>query len=247
FRKQIQERLAKIADEPDADLDRQRELDAQRLQATNEVLDEILEEAFAVVREAGRRVLNMRHFDVQLIGGMVLHQGTISEMKTGEGKTLVATLPVYLNALSGRGVHVVTVNDYLAKRDSEWMGKLYTCLGLTVGVIVHELNDEERRRAYAADVTYGTNHEFGFDYLRDNMKFDLKDCVQRGHHYAIVDEVDSILIDEARTPLIISGASEESTDKYQRVDRIIPQLTRGEEIRKLDEVTYTGDYTVDEK
>ena len=243
FRQRIQERLAALpADEQDPAA-------VEKLQRATlkEALDEILPEAFAVVREAGRRTLNMRHFDVQLIGGMVLHQGKIAEMKTGEGKTLVATLPVYLNALAGRGVHVVTVNDYLAKRDSEWMGKLYTFLGLTVGVIVHELNDEERRRAYAADVTYGTNNEFGFDYLRDNMKFDLKDCVQRGHHYAIVDEVDSILIDEARTPLIISGASEESTDKYQRVDRIIPQLTRGEEIRKLDEVTYTGEYTVDEK
>ncbi len=163
-------------------------------------------EAFAVAREGGRRVLNMRHFDVQLIGGMVLHQGKISEMKTGEGKTLVATLPVYLNALSGDGVHVVTVNDYLAKRDSEWMGKLYRFLGLSVGVIVHDLDDDERREAYAADVTYGTNNEFGFDYLRDNMKFDLDDCVQRGHNFGIVDEVDSILIDEARTPLIISGA-----------------------------------------
>ena len=243
FRRRIQERLAALP------TDEQDPAAAEKLQRATlkEALDEILPEAFAVVREAGRRTLNMRHFDVQLIGGMVLHQGKIAEMKTGEGKTLVATLPVYLNALAGRGVHVVTVNDYLAKRDSEWMGKLYTFLGLTVGVIVHELNDDERRRAYAADVTYGTNNEFGFDYLRDNMKFDLKDCVQRGHHYAIVDEVDSILIDEARTPLIISGASEESTDKYQRVDRIIPQLTRGEEIRKLDEVTYTGDYTVDEK
>src|SRR5438067_4699880 len=243
FRRRIQERLAALpADEQDPSA-------AEKLQRATlkEALEEILPEAFAVVREAGRRTLNMRHFDVQLIGGMVLHQGKIAEMKTGEGKTLVATLPVYLNALAGRGVHVVTVNDYLAKRDSEWMGKLYTFLGLTVGVIVHELNDDERRRAYAADVTYGTNTEFGFDYLRDNSKFDLKDCVQRGHHYAIVDEVDSILIDEARTPLIISGASEESTDKYQRVDRIIPQLTRGEEIRKLDEVTYTGEYTVDEK
>jgi preprotein translocase subunit SecA len=179
----------------------------------------------------------MRHFDVQLIGGMVLHNGTISEMKTGEGKTLVGTLPVYLNALSGRGVHVVTVNDYLAKRDSEWMGKLYRFLGLTVGVIVHDLDDEERRAAYAADVTYGTNNEFGFDYLRDNMKFDIKDCVQRGHNYAIVDEVDSILIDEARTPLIISGASEESTDKYYIVNRIIPKLTRGEELSP-DEVRH---------
>ncbi len=220
-----------------------------RLQVANEVLDEILEEAFAVVREAGRRVLNMRHFDVQLIGGMVLHQGTISEMKTGEGKTLVATLPVYLNALSGRGVHVVTVNDYLAKRDSEWMGQLYRFLGLTVGVIVHDLDDQERREAYAADVTYGTNNEFGFDYLRDNMKFDLKDCVQRGHNFAIVDEVDSILIDEARTPLIISGASEESTDKYARVNRIIPKLEKGESIPGApgEPEQMTGDYVVDEK
>ncbi len=230
FRQQITERLNQIADEPDADPDRLKQLEDERRQALNEVLDEILVEAFAVVREAGRRVLNMRHFDVQLIGGMVLHQGKISEMKTGEGKTLVATLPVYLNALSGRGVHVVTVNDYLAKRDSEWMGKLYRFLGLSVGVIVHELDDEQRREAYAADVTYGTNNEFGFDYLRDNMKFDLKDCVQRGHNFAIVDEVDSILIDEARTPLIISGASEESTDKYYRVNRIIPKLEKGEEI-----------------
>ena len=235
FRKKINSRVNQIPDEPEADLDRLRELDAERLKVTNEVLDEILEEAFAVVREAGRRVLNMRHFDVQLIGGMVLHSGTISEMKTGEGKTLVATLPVYLNALSGRGVHVVTVNDYLAKRDSEWMGQLYRFLGLSVGVIVHDLDDQQRRDAYAADVTYGTNNEFGFDYLRDNMKFDLKDCVQRGHNFGIVDEVDSILIDEARTPLIISGASEESTDKYARVDRIIPKLDKGEELRP-DEV-----------
>ena len=180
-----------------------------------------------MVREAGWRVLQMRHFDVQLIGGAVLHQGKIAEMKTGEGKTLVGTLPVYLNALSGRGVHVITVNDYLAKRDSEWMGKLYTFLGLTVGVIVHDLDDAQRKEAYASDVTYGTNNEFGFDYLRDNMKFDLKDCVQRGHNFAIVDEVDSILIDEARTPLIISGQSEESTDKYYKVNRIIPQLEHG--------------------
>ena len=213
------------------------------------VLDELLEEAFAVVREAGRRVLNMRHFDVQLIGGMVLHEGKIAEMKTGEGKTLVATLPVYLNALSGRGVHVVTVNDYLAKRDSEWMGKLYSFLGLTVGVIVHDLDDAERRAAYAADVTYGTNNEFGFDYLRDNMKFDLHDCVQRVHNFAIVDEVDSILIDEARTPLIISGASEESTDKYYKVNRIIPKLEKGEEIdtQPGEPKIMTGDFVVDEK
>ena len=218
-------------------------------QALKDVLDELLPEAFAVAREAGWRVLRMRHFDVQLIGGSVLHQGKIAEMKTGEGKTLVATLPVYLNALSGRGVHVVTVNDYLAKRDSEWMGKLYTFLGLTVGVIVHELDDNQRREAYGADVTYGTNNEFGFDYLRDNMKFDLRDCVQRGHNYGIVDEVDSILIDEARTPLIISGASEESTDKYYRVNRIIPQLELGEEIDRGsgEDKVLTGDFVVDEK
>ncbi len=217
--------------------------------ALKEVLDEILPEAFAVCREAGWRVLNMRHFDVQLIGGMVLHRGMIAEMKTGEGKTLVATLPVYLNALSGRGVHVVTVNDYLAKRDSEWMGKLYSFLGLTVGVIVHDLDDDQRREAYKADVTYGTNNEFGFDYLRDNMKFEIRDCVQREFNFAIVDEVDSILIDEARTPLIISGASEESTDKYQRVNVIIPKLEKGEELdgKEPSEKILTGDYVVDEK
>ena len=178
------------------------------------------------MREASRRTVRMRHFDVQLLGGMILHQGKIAEMKTGEGKTLVATLPSYLNALMGRGVHVVTVNDYLARRDAEWMGPIYQFLGLTVGVIVHDLDDAERKAAYAADVTYGTNNEFGFDYLRDNMKFDLADCVQRKHWFAIVDEVDSILIDEARTPLIISGPSEESTDVYYRVDRIIPKLKR---------------------
>jgi preprotein translocase subunit SecA len=249
FQRRIQSRLASIPDEPDADPDRLKQIDDERTKAINEALDEILVEAFAVVREAGRRVLQMRHFDVQLIGGMVLHQGKIAEMKTGEGKTLVATLPVYLNALSGRGVHVVTVNDYLAKRDSEWMGKLYRFLGLTVGVIVHDLDDEERREAYASDVTYGTNNEFGFDYLRDNMKFDLHDCVQRKHNFAIVDEVDSILIDEARTPLIISGASEESTDKYARVNRIIPKLEKGEEIDTApgEPKELTGDYVVDEK
>jgi preprotein translocase subunit SecA len=263
FRQRIQERLArfkdaravevaaKAEDEDDGepDVDRQKRLEKEQYDALQEVLNEILAEAFAVVREAGRRVLNMRHFDVQLIGGMVLHQGTISEMKTGEGKTLVATLPVYLNALGGRGVHVVTVNDYLAKRDSEWMGKLYRFLGLTVGVIVHDLDDEQRRAAYAADVTYGTNNEFGFDYLRDNMKFDLKDCVQRGHNFAIVDEVDSILIDEARTPLIISGASEESTDKYYRVNRIISKLEKGEELDVApgEPAQLTGDFVVDEK
>jgi len=221
--------------------------------AAGETLDELLPEAFAVVREAGRRVLNMRHFDVQLIGGSVLHKGKIAEMKTGEGKTLVATLPAYLNALEGKGVHVVTVNDYLARRDSEWMGKIYRFLGMTVGVIQHDLNDAERQVAYAADITYGTNNEFGFDYLRDNMKFELAHYVQRGHHFAIVDEVDSILIDEARTPLIISGPAEESTDLYYEVDRIIPRLKAGAVVRgdtKAEEreaLEATGDFIKDEK
>src|SRR6266487_3468519 len=225
-------------------------------------LNEILPDAFAVVKNACRRLCGeeitvrghplkweMIPFDVQLIGGFALHSGRIAEMATGEGKTLVATLPVYLNALSGRGVHVVTVNDYLAKRDSEWMGQLYRFLGLTVGVIVHDLDDQERREAYAADVTYGTNNEFGFDYLRDNMKFDMKDCVQRPHNFAIVDEVDSILIDEARTPLIISGASEESTDKYYKVNRIIPKLEKGEELEVApgEPKQLSGDYVLDEK
>jgi preprotein translocase subunit SecA len=218
-----------------------------RTAAEREALDELLPEAFAVVREAGWRAVKMRHFDVQLIGGMVLHQGKISEMKTGEGKTLVATLACYLNALAGHGVHVVTVNDYLAKRDAEWMGKIYEFLGLTVGVIVHDLSDDERRAAYAADITYGTNNEFGFDYLRDNMKFELKDCVQRGHYYAIVDEVDSILIDEARTPLIISGPTDQTTDKYARARKIVPALEKGEEIESLEGKTFSGDYVVDEK
>jgi preprotein translocase subunit SecA len=189
-----------------------------------DALEPALVPAFALVREAGRRKLGMRHFDVQLIGGIVLNEGKIAEMKTGEGKTLVATLPAVLNALTGRGVHIVTVNDYLARRDAEWMSPIYRALGMTVGVIVHDLSDVERRAAYGADITYGTNNEFGFDYLRDNMKFDLADCVQRGHHFGIVDEVDSILIDEARTPLIISGPAEESTDKYYRIDKIIPKL-----------------------
>jgi len=212
-------------------------------------LDDLLIEAFAVTREAGRRVLNMRHFDVQMIGGYVLHKGRIAEMKTGEGKTLVATLPVYLNALDGKGVHVVTVNDYLAKRDAEWMGRIYKFLGLSVGIIVHDLDDYQRKESYNCDITYGTNNEFGFDYLRDNMKFKLENCVQRPHNFAIVDEVDSILIDEARTPLIISGPSEESTDKYYKVNRIIPKLVRGEVIEgKEPGIKYTtGDYTVDEK
>lgn len=200
-----------------------------------QTLDDILPEAFAVVREASKRVLGMRHFDVQMIGGIVLHQGRNAEMKTGEGKTLVATLPAYLNALAGKGVHVITVNDYLARRDSEWMGQLYTFLGLSVGLIVHGLDFDERRTAYAADITYGTNNEFGFDYLRDNMVFHAEHMVQRALHYTIIDEVDSILIDEARTPLIISGAADKPTELYQRVARVIPKL-RAEE-----------DYTIDEK
>ncbi len=218
-----------------------------------ESLDNLLPEAFAVVRETGKRVLGMRHFDVQLIGGMVLHAGKIAEMKTGEGKTLVATLPSYLNALTGKGVHVITVNDYLARRDSEWMGQIHRFLGLNVGVIVHGLTDAQRQQAYGCDVTYGTNNEFGFDYLRDNMKFSLQDYVQRPLHYAIVDEVDSILIDEARTPLIISGPSEASSELYYTVNRIIPMLTKGEVIEhrdgKIGPTTkeYTGDYTIDEK
>ncbi len=198
----------------------------QRLKAGEE-LDSLLVEAFAVVREAGRRVLNMRHFDVQLIGGMVLHAGRIAEMKTGEGKTLVATLAAYLNALEGKGVHVVTVNDYLARRDSEWMGRIYKFLGMSVGVIEHELTDVQRQAAYACDVTYGTNNEFGFDYLRDNMKFELGSMVQARHNFAIVDEVDSILIDEARTPLIISGPAEASTELYYEVDRVITKIKKG--------------------
>ena len=203
--------------------------------AAGKTLDDILPEAFAVVREAGKRVMGMRHFDVQMIGGMVLHEGKIAEMKTGEGKTLVATLPVYLNALSGKGVHVVTVNDYLAKRDAEWMGRLYGFLGLTTGVIVHGLTDEERRAAYAADVTYGTNNEFGFDYLRDNMKYRLEEMVQRDFNFAIVDEVDSILVDEARTPLIISGPTDDTSDLYNRVNAVMKELVKNKELYEKDE------------
>jgi preprotein translocase subunit SecA len=216
--------------------------DRKRLE--REALDEILPEAFALVREASVRSTGMRHFDVQLIGGIVLHQGKIAEMRTGEGKTLVATLPAYLNALTGRGgVHVITVNDYLASRDAEWMGQIHRFLGLEVGCIQNDMDDFERQAAYAADITYGTNNEFGFDYLRDNMKFDLATCVQRGHYFAIVDEVDSILIDEARTPLIISGPSDEATDKYYKADAIIPQLRKGEEVDGVK----TGEYLVDER
>ena len=204
-----------------------------------ESLEEILPEAFAVVREAARRTLGERHFDVQLVGGIVLHEGRIAEMATGEGKTLVATLSAYLNALKGEGVHIVTVNDYLAKRDSEWMGVIYRLLGLSVGVILHELNDEERKKAYRCDIAYGTNNEFGFDYLRDNMKFSIEDYAQRDLNYAIVDEVDSILIDEARTPLIISGPAEESTDKYYKINRIIPSLKQGNDYQ-LEEKSHTA-------
>jgi preprotein translocase subunit SecA len=212
-------------------------------------LDDILVPAFAVVREASFRNVKMRDFDVQLIGGKVLHDGKIAEMKTGEGKTLVATLAVYLNALEGKGVHVVTVNDYLAKRDAEWMGKVYKALGLTVGSLLHEMEDPERKKAYACDITYGTNTEYGFDYLRDNMKFRAEDRVQRGHNFAIVDEVDSILIDEARTPLIISGPSDEATDIYYKIEKIIPGFQRGEELNADDPdlKTTTGDFIVDEK
>ncbi len=224
LRTQVKERLGELP------LD-----DPQFKERCKEALEPALVTAFALVREAGRRKLGMRHFDVQLIGGIVLHEGKIAEMKTGEGKTLVATLPAVLNAMTGLGVHIVTVNDYLARRDAEWMSPIYRALGLSVGVIVHDLSDAERRAAYGADITYGTNNEFGFDYLRDNMKFDLVECVQRGHQFGIVDEVDSILIDEARTPLIISGPAEESTDKYYRIDKIIPKL-----IQDID-------YTVDEK
>src|ERR1700754_2434646 len=211
------------------------------------ILDELLPEAFAIVREASVRTTSMRHFDVQMIGGIVLHQGKIAEMRTGEGKTLVATLPSYLNALTGRGgVHVITVNDYLASRDAEWMGQIHRFLGLEVGCIQNDMDDFERQTAYAADITYGTNNEFGFDYLRDNMKFDLATCVQRGHYYAVVDEVDSILIDEARTPLIISGASDEATDKYYQANAIIPHLKRAELVPP-DNKPGPGDYVLDEK
>ncbi|HEY0729960.1 MAG TPA: preprotein translocase subunit SecA, partial [Pyrinomonadaceae bacterium] len=232
FKEQVQQAVAGVTDKED------------RKRRERAVLDELLPEAFAIVREASVRTTGMRHFDVQLIGGIVLHQGKIAEMRTGEGKTLVATLPAYLNALTGRGgVHVVTVNDYLASRDAEWMGQIHRFLGLEVGCIQNDMDDFERQAAYAADITYGTNNEFGFDYLRDNMKFDLATCVQRGHYFAIVDEVDSILIDEARTPLIISGPSDEATDKYRNADAIIEHLKKGEDI----DGKKTGDYVVDEK
>ena len=214
---------------------RGRSNDYRQQLANGAPLDSLLPEAFAVVREVSMRLLNMRHFDVQLMGGMVLHEGSIAEMKTGEGKTLVATLPVYLNSLAGNGVHVVTVNDYLARRDAEWMGPVYHALGLSVGIIQHDMDDRARYNAYRSDVTYGTNNEFGFDFLRDNMKYSHSEFVQRSLHYAIVDEVDSILIDEARTPLIISGPTEESTDKYYRIDRVIPRLKKEPQNYTLDE------------
>ncbi|HEY1372429.1 MAG TPA: hypothetical protein VGH50_08155, partial [Candidatus Binatia bacterium] len=246
-------------------------LEKRLREVEGEALDDILPEAFAAVREASKRTIGLRHFDEQMIGGIVLHEGKIAEMKTGEGKTLVATLPFYLNALTGKGVHLITVNDYLARRDVQWMGPIYHALGLTVASIVHEasylfdptfitkdyrylnLRPISRRDAYMADITYGTNHEFGFDYLRDNMKFSLEEYVQRELNFAIVDEVDNILIDEARTPLIISGPAEESTDKYYIIDRIIPKLTRGAVIQgdpteeKRAAIEKQGDYTIDEK
>ncbi|MDD4457613.1 MAG: preprotein translocase subunit SecA [Syntrophotalea acetylenica] len=245
----LEEQMAQLSDEALA----AKTVEFRQRLTQGAVLESLLPEAFAVVREAGKRALGMRHFDVQLIGGMVLHQGKIAEMKTGEGKTLVATLAAYLNALPGHGVHIVTVNDYLARRDAEWMGRIHRFLGLSVGCIVHGLTDAQRKDAYACDITYGTNNEFGFDYLRDNMKFSLDDYVQRPLHYAIVDEVDSILIDEARTPLIISGPSEASSELYYSVNRIIPMLKKGEVIESRDGRVgqtvreYTGDYTVDEK
>jgi len=245
---QLRARLQAIRDEVRAATAELPDNGVERRKLVQAALDQRQVEVFAIVREASKRALGMRHFDVQLIGGMVLHDGKISEMRTGEGKTLVATLPVVLNALPGRGVHVVTVNDYLARRDAEWMGRIYTFLGLTVGCIQNQMGDAERVEAYRADITYGTNNEFGFDYLRDNMKFDAASMVQRGHIYAIVDEVDSILVDEARTPLIISGPSEISVDLYYQVDRIIPKLVKGEEIRdRHGNKSTTGDYTIDEK
>lgn len=233
FKKRIQDAQAGIEDKK------------ERYEREQAALNEIMPEAFAVVREASVRTTGMRHFDVQLIGGMVLHQGKIAEMRTGEGKTLVSTLPAYLNSLTGRGVHIITVNDYLALRDSEWMGQIHRFLGVSVGCIQNDMDDAERKEAYSSDITYGTNNEFGFDYLRDNMKFDVESLVQRDHYFAIIDEVDSILIDEARTPLIISGASDEATDKYYIANEIIPKLEKGEKDEETKKTT--GDYLVDEK
>jgi preprotein translocase subunit SecA len=241
FRKRIEERLAKIPGNAGSDAGRTRKLEEERAAERRQALEELLPEAFAVVREAGRRTLNMRHFDEQLLGGIALHNGKISEMRTGEGKTLVATLPAYLNSLTGLGVHIVTVNDYLAQRDADWMGKIYRFLGLTVGVNLSQMEHELKQQAFAADITYGTNNEFGFDYLRDNMVYQISERVQRGLNYAIVDEVDSILIDEARTPLIISGQAEDTTELYVRINQVAPKL-----VRQKDEKA-PGDYWVDEK
>ena len=241
FRARIRDRLAKITGGADGEPDRARRLEERRAAERRTALDELLPEAFAVVREAGRRTLNMRHFDVQLLGGIALHNGKIAEMRTGEGKTLVATLPAYLNSLTGEGVHIVTVNDYLAQRDADWMGRIYRFLGLTVGVNLSQMEHARKKEAFAADITYGTNNEFGFDYLRDNMVYHPSERVQRGLSYAIVDEVDSILIDEARTPLIISGQAEDTTDLYIKVNRVAPQLVRQKEEKG------PGDYWVDEK
>ena len=248
--KQVLALEEKYAAMPDADLQAQTAVFKQQL-ADGKTTDDILPDAFAVCREAAWRVLGMKHFPVQVIGGIALHRGDISEMQTGEGKTLVATLPAYLNALTGEGVHVVTVNDYLAKRDSEWMGKLYRWLGLSVGLIAQGMDGDARRAAYAADITYGTNNEFGFDYLRDNMVTYKANMVQRGHAYAIVDEVDSILIDEARTPLIISGRGEDSSSLYTQVDRFVRTLRKSVVVELEDKVSTDeqtdGDYVVDEK
>src|ERR1044071_2730012 len=233
----LEPELIKLSDEQL----RARTEDFKKQVAEGASLDDVLVPAFATVREGAKRAIGQRHFDVQLIGGMILHEGSISEMKTGEGKTLVATLPVYLNALSGNGVHVVTVNDYLASRDAEWMGQIYGFLGLTVGVIVHGLDDEQRKEAYACDITYGTNNEYGFDYLRDNMKYEFAQMVQRGHNFAIVDEVDSILVDEARTPLIISGPIDDKSELYVAIDALIPKLAR--EDYDLDEKQRTTNLT----
>ncbi|MBC7944279.1 MAG: preprotein translocase subunit SecA, partial [Burkholderiales bacterium] len=241
FKNRIKERLAQIPDNANGDAERAAQLQNERNEALKGILADLLPEAFAVVREAGKRALGMRHFDVQLVGGMVLHDGKIAEMRTGEGKTLVATLPAYLNALAGRGVHVVTVNDYLAKRDAEWMGRIYNFLGLTVGVNLSQMQHDDKQQNYAADITYGTNNEFGFDYLRDNMVYQTTERVQRSLYYAIVDEVDSILIDEARTPLIISGQAEDNTELYYRMQELAPKLTR----QAAEDGP--GDYSVDEK
>ncbi len=239
----IEPELVKLSD---AELRDRTRVFRERL-ADGETLDDLLPEAFATVREAAKRTLGQRHYDVQLIGGIVLHNGSIAEMKTGEGKTLVSTLPSYLNGLSGRGVHIVTHNEYLAQRDSQWMGEVHRFLGLTVGVIVHDMDDVARRAAYGCDITYVTNNELGFDYLRDNMKLSIDHCVQRELAFAIVDEVDSILIDEARTPLIISGRTEQNVNLYGVVNRVIPRLTQGTRGEVSKELEETGDYWIDEK